>query len=103
MPGPRSFRRGAGRAGHARPLRIFPRAEGRAMRRLIYLLPVVLFVALAAYLAKGLTQDPHKLPSALIDKPAPEFALPGLGERKGVATTDLAGEVTLVNFFASWC
>jgi cytochrome c biogenesis protein CcmG/thiol:disulfide interchange protein DsbE len=73
------------------------------MRRLIYLLPVVLFVALAAYLAKGLTQDPRKLPSALIDKPAPEFALPGLGERQGVASTDLAGEVTLVNFFASWC
>jgi cytochrome c biogenesis protein CcmG, thiol:disulfide interchange protein DsbE len=73
------------------------------MRRLLYGLPAAAFVLLVVYLAIGLTRDPHKLPSAMIDKPAPPFALPGLGVRQGLARDDLAGEVTLVNFFASWC
>lgn len=73
------------------------------MRRLLFILPVVVFAGLLAWFAKGLTQDPRKLPSALIDRPAPEFDLPPLGTRPGLAKSDLAGEVTLVNFFASWC
>ena len=73
------------------------------MRRLLFLVPLALFAVLAAYFALGLGRDPSVLPSALIDKAAPEFSLPGLGERAGLATADLAGSVTLVNFFASWC
>ena len=73
------------------------------MRRLLFLVPLALFAVLAAYFALGLGRDPSVLPSALIDKAAPEFSLPGLGERAGLATADLAGGVTLVNFFASWC
>ncbi|MCB9944265.1 MAG: DsbE family thiol:disulfide interchange protein [Geminicoccaceae bacterium] len=72
-------------------------------RRWLYIIPVVAFVAIAGFLAIGLTQDPGVLPSALLDKPAPEFDLPGL-EGMGLATSDLAeGQVTLVNVFASWC
>ena len=63
----------------------------------------VLFAVLAGYFALGLRGDPSVLPSALIDKPAPEFSLPALGEGPGLARADLAGGVTLVNFFASWC
>ena len=73
------------------------------MRRLVYILPVLLFVVLAGYFFLGLQRDPSLLPSALIDKPAPAFALPGLGARPGIASADLAGKVVLVNFFASWC
>jgi cytochrome c biogenesis protein CcmG/thiol:disulfide interchange protein DsbE len=73
-------------------------------RRLLFVLPVLLFLGVAAYLAVGLTSgDPHLLPSALIDKPAPEFSLPGLEGASGLAKSDLLGHVTLVNFFASWC
>ena len=79
-------------------------------RRLIYLLPLLLFLAVAAYFFLGLGQDPHRLPSALLDKPAPQFALPPLPGREAAApdpgfeTADLrTGEVTLVNVFASWC
>jgi cytochrome c biogenesis protein CcmG/thiol:disulfide interchange protein DsbE len=45
------------------------------------------------------------LPSALIDKPAPEFALKPLEgvNAPGFSSADLKGHVTLVNFFASWC
>jgi cytochrome c biogenesis protein CcmG/thiol:disulfide interchange protein DsbE len=73
------------------------------MRRLPYVLPILLFAVLAGYFFLGLKRDPGLLPSALLDQPAPEFALPGLGERPGLARADLAGRVTLVNFFASWC
>ena len=73
------------------------------MRRLLFILPLALFVVLAGYFTLGLFRDPSVLPSVLIDKPAPEFALPALGDKPGLATADLAGGVALVNFFASWC
>lgn len=73
-------------------------------RKLVFLLPAALFAALLVAFAIGLKHDPHLLPSALIDRPAPDFALPGLYEpADGLARKDLDGRVTLVNFFASWC
>lgn len=79
-----------------------------AFRRLRYLVPVFLFVALAAALGvQLLTGEPGKVPSALIDKPVPEFALPavqGFEGAGGFASADLGqGEIALVNVFASWC
>ena len=75
------------------------------MRRLVYALPLLAFAAIAVWFLFGLGRDPAKLPSALIDKPVPQFVLPALegGNGKGIATDDLRGRVTLVNFFASWC
>jgi cytochrome c biogenesis protein CcmG/thiol:disulfide interchange protein DsbE len=73
-------------------------------RKLLFLLPVALFAVLLIAFAVGLRHDPHLVPSALIDRPAPDFALPGLYESaNGLSRNDLAGRVTLVNFFASWC
>src|ERR1700757_3767725 len=73
-------------------------------RKLLFLLPVALFAVLVTAFAVGLRHDPHLLPSALIDRPAPDFALPGLYESAhGLTRKDLEGGVTLVNFFASWC
>jgi hypothetical protein len=45
-----------------------------------FLLPAALFAVLVIAFAVGLRHDPHLLPSALIDRPAPDFALPGLYE-----------------------
>ena len=75
------------------------------MRKLLYLLPLAAFIALAAYFAVALQpgHDPHQLPSALIDKPAPSFDLPPLGTGERVTSTALPGQVTVINFFASWC
>jgi cytochrome c biogenesis protein CcmG, thiol:disulfide interchange protein DsbE len=74
------------------------------VRRLLFLLPVALFAALLTAFAIGLGHDPHLLPSALIDRPAPDFALPALYEgADGLNRKSLEGRVTLVNFFASWC
>tara|TARA_Y100001934_G_C11938253_1_gene579013 strand:+ start:126 stop:656 length:531 start_codon:yes stop_codon:yes gene_type:complete len=74
------------------------------MPRLLFILPLLLFGAIAAYFAVGLTKDPRLIPSALIDKPAPDFDLPSLHYGKeGFAKANLGGEVKLVNVFASWC
>ena len=78
--------------------------------RLSYVLPVAAFVGLAAVFGFYLYQigaggkNIRDVPSALIDKSAPEFDLPPIvGRNDGFATSDLAGKVSLVNVFASWC
>ena len=73
--------------------------------RLGYIIPFVLFFALAVALYVGLGLKPRDIPSALIDKPVPEFNLPPVKDHDlGLKTADLqSGEVTLVNVFASWC
>lgn len=69
-----------------------------------FLIPVVIFAALSLALGWGLTRNPKEIPSALIGKPAPAFALPPVQGRKlGLASADLRGDVSLVNVFASWC
>jgi cytochrome c biogenesis protein CcmG/thiol:disulfide interchange protein DsbE len=74
-------------------------------QRWVFLLPAVVFAALAGGFYLGLGRDSNALPSPLIDQPAPEFALPPVagGARPGFSTTDLKGHVSLVNAFASWC
>ena len=73
-------------------------------RKLLFLLPAAAFAVLIVAFAMGLRHDPGLLPSALIDRPAPNFDLPGLYDQdKGLKRKDLGGGVTLVNFFASWC
>jgi cytochrome c biogenesis protein CcmG/thiol:disulfide interchange protein DsbE len=82
------------------------------LRRLGPALPFLVFAALAGLFWYALHGgDPSRLPSALIGRPVPEFALPPieglLAEGKavpGFASADLAsGEPTIVNVFASWC
>lgn len=84
--------------------------EGRAppagalSRRLLLALPAVGFAGLAGLFVWGLSRDPSQLPSNLIGKEVPEFNLPPvLGRKLGLSSSDLKGEVSLVNFFASWC
>lgn len=69
-----------------------------------FLVPIGAFVLLGLLLAYGLNLDPHKIPSPLIDKPLPDFALPSVADPKRVVSKDdLRGEVYLLNVWASWC
>ena len=75
-------------------------------RRLLFVLPVLVFAGVAAYFALALNpnRDPTLVPSVLVGKPVPTFDLPPLEPGKpGIASKDLKGQVTLLNFFASWC
>jgi cytochrome c biogenesis protein CcmG/thiol:disulfide interchange protein DsbE len=75
------------------------------IRNLLFILPVLFFLALAGYFALALRPgyDPHALPSAMIDKEAPHFALAGLNGDAGLSRDGLKGGPVLINFFASWC
>jgi cytochrome c biogenesis protein CcmG/thiol:disulfide interchange protein DsbE len=80
-------------------------------RRLIVLLPLALFLALAMlFLYRLGTGDPSRIPSALIGRPVPGTTLPPLAglARAGVAVpgitpADFTGGVTVLNVWASWC
>jgi cytochrome c biogenesis protein CcmG/thiol:disulfide interchange protein DsbE len=83
----------------------------RGGRYLLALLPLVVFVGIAATAAKMLyDQDFHgkniaEIPSALIGTKAPALNLPPLEGASLPALTDdaIRGKLTLVNVFASWC
>lgn len=69
-----------------------------------FLAPVAVFLGLTVIFAHGLTRNARDLPSVLIGKPVPEFTLPPVeGRTLGLSTSDLQGEVSLLNVFASWC
>lgn len=86
-------------------------AEPQRSRRLVVLLPLAAFLALAALFFFRLgAGDPHEIPSALIGRPAPQTNLPGVTglvrEGKpvpGFSSDDFKGQVTVVNVWASWC
>ena len=70
------------------------------------ILPLVLFVAIAAVLVVGLDpeRDPRRVPSPLIDKPTPAFSVTTLKDpNRQLDDKALLGKVTLINFWATWC
>lgn len=74
-------------------------------KRILFFAPLLVFFVLVGYFAVGLTKDPKVLPNMLDGQPVPEFVLEPLKGRDhlGFKSTDLKGDVTLVNVFGSWC
>lgn len=74
------------------------------MRSLRFLVPLIAFVVLAGFLARGLMLDPREVPSPLIGKPAPAFALTRLDDAgRSIRREDMLGKVWMLNVWASWC
>jgi cytochrome c biogenesis protein CcmG/thiol:disulfide interchange protein DsbE len=76
------------------------------VRRLLLLsLPLLILIMLVGIFAVSLNRDPGYIPSVLIDKPVPDFALPPVAglNSPGFGSDSLKGQVSLVNVFASWC
>ncbi len=71
-----------------------------------YLAPLVVFGLLVAVFIKGLDpeRDLNELPSPFLGKEAPTFDLPRVRiPDQRVSSSDYAGQLALVNFWATWC
>jgi cytochrome c biogenesis protein CcmG/thiol:disulfide interchange protein DsbE len=71
-----------------------------------FLLPLALFILLAAVLAIGIRHSPEKgiIASPLLGKPAPPFTLPSLTDpAHAVRSADLKGHWYLFNVWGTWC
>lgn len=74
------------------------------MKSLRFLLPLAVFAVLFGFLWIGLGLNPREVPSPLIGKPAPDFALARLDDAtKPIKKDDLLGQVWMLNVWASWC
>jgi cytochrome c biogenesis protein CcmG/thiol:disulfide interchange protein DsbE len=86
-------------------------SPGNKWRTILVALPLVGFMALAGiFLLRLHGDDPSKIPSALIGRPAPQTALPALeglvnngAQVPGLDPADFKGKVSVVNVWASWC
>lgn len=78
------------------------------MKRILFLLPLVVVLALGVLFFRGLSLD-EQVPSALIARPFPAFSQPLLPVAEGSQTDTLVteavlkGQVSLVNVWATWC
>ncbi len=67
-------------------------------------LPLVLFLVLVGFFAKGLFLNPREVPSPFIGKPAPAFTLPLVGDANAsFSPADMKGKVWVLNVWAPWC
>lgn len=75
------------------------------MSRASLVIPLVVFLLLAAVLYAGFSlNDPHVLPSALLNKPFPKFSLPSLDHPdQRIDEGALRGQIHLVNVWGTWC
>src|SRR5690606_813504 len=60
-------------------------------------------VVLAVVFASRFGSDPALSESPLIGQPAPDLTLPRLTGSGEASLSDYAGDIVVVNFFASWC
>lgn len=69
-----------------------------------FLVPIALFAVLLPLLIYGLSRDPSVVPSPYLGKLAPAMDLPNLeNPEQRVTSADYAGELALVNIWATWC
>ena len=67
-------------------------------------LPLILFVALVGFFAKGLFLNPREVPSPFIGRQAPAFTLPLVGDANAsFSPADMKGRVWMLNVWAPWC
>ncbi|MGH2684940.1 MAG: TlpA family protein disulfide reductase [Actinomycetota bacterium] len=83
-----------------------PGRYGPARRRwgwLVIAVGLAVFVPFLVVLGTRLGKDPRLVRSPLLGKPAPVFDLPRIDGPGRLASSELAGRVYVVNFWASWC
>lgn len=78
------------------------------MKRSFYVaLPLLFVTAIMVLFASQISNNTNFLPSVLLNKSVPEFTLPAIegieDGTPGFDQSDLVGQVSVVNVFASWC
>jgi cytochrome c biogenesis protein CcmG/thiol:disulfide interchange protein DsbE len=67
-------------------------------------LPLILFLVLVGFFAKGLFLNPREVPSPFIGRTAPAFTLPLVEDpSRSFSTADMRGKVWMLNVWAPWC
>ncbi len=67
-------------------------------------LPLVLFVVLVGFFAKGLFLNPREVPSPFIGRTAPAFTLPLVEDpSRSFSPAEMKGQVWMLNVWAPWC
>ncbi len=77
-------------------------------KRALLIIPGLFFFAMLGLLLFGLGRNPSMVPSALVNRPLPEFSLPSLGldvaeTIEPIRSEDLLGGISIINFWATWC
>lgn len=79
------------------------------MQRLKLFIPLIIFIVLAVFFFAVQKQigsgdyNPENMPSALLNKPLPQFQLPDLQSGASVGADVLKNKIALVNVWATWC
>src|SRR5689334_7200242 len=69
-----------------------------------FAIPLGIFLVIVFFLYRGLWHDPREVPSVLIEKLAPAFTLPVLGDAtRTFSPSEYKGRVWLLNVWGSWC
>lgn len=69
-----------------------------------YVVPLAIFVLIGVFLFAGLGKNPNYVPSPLVGKPAPTFALATVSDPNATVSSEtLKGRVSLVNVWGTWC
>jgi cytochrome c biogenesis protein CcmG, thiol:disulfide interchange protein DsbE len=74
------------------------------MGRFKLFLPLLVFIVRGILLVRALQLDPAEMPSALLDRPLPEFELQSLQDPERILSRDdVLGQKMLINVWATWC
>lgn len=65
--------------------------------------PLAIFSLIVIVLARGLSLDPHQLPSTKVGYKLPAFYLKELETQQTISNKKLPHDIILLNFWASWC
>ena len=76
------------------------------MKKQLLIIPSIFFllILLVFFYLLTIDRNPSELPSALLNKNIPKFETESLLKEEKFVSSDVFGkEITLVNFFATWC
>lgn len=73
------------------------------MRKLLFFMPLAVFLVLGVVFYLQLGKDAQYMPSALVGKKVPDFTLVSLKDDQIYTHQDLPNTPYLINFWGTWC